>query len=70
MSDGKKSITMKDMCETIVESGLLRYENGSPPTAKEIFNYSFAGELSMVFEWYKEADMRLNIIKTDNPNKE
>ena len=56
-----QKISMKTMCEKIVESNLLQKKDGSSPTAEEIFNYSLAGELFMIFEWYKLA---LLILKT------
>jgi hypothetical protein len=60
-----KSISMKDMCETIVESHLLMRPDGTPPTAEEIFNYSPTGELYMVFEWYEMALILIKINKTE-----
>ncbi|RLI34172.1 hypothetical protein DRO66_09240 [Candidatus Bathyarchaeota archaeon] len=48
-------MTMKDMCEKIVEADFLTDEVGNKPTAEEIFNYSPTGELSQVFEWYNKA---------------
>ena len=49
------NMTMKEMCEYISKSGLLRHEDGSIPTPIEIFNYSPTGELFMIFEWYIKA---------------
>ena len=52
----KNNITMKQMCEHIVKSRILKYKDSEEgPTAEEIFNYSPTGELSSVFEWYEEA---------------
>jgi hypothetical protein len=47
--------TMKEMCDVIVEADFLRKEDGTKPTAEEIFNYSPSGELSQVFFLYYEA---------------
>lgn len=52
-------MTMEKMCEFIFESGLLRREDDSIPTAMEIFNYSPTGELFMIFEWYNMAKAAL-----------
>lgn len=51
--------TMNEMCETIVESGILRKKDGSELTPEEIYNYSPTGELFMIFIWYGEALVRL-----------
>lgn len=49
-------ISLKEMCETIEKSGILkRKDGGSSPTAEEIFNYSPTGELIMIWEWYQVA---------------
>lgn len=48
-------MTMKDMCDTIVESGILKRKDGSSPTSEEIFHYSPTGELFMIFGWYEIA---------------
>ena len=58
LGDGQRmggEMTMKEMCEKIVESDILRKPNGEAPTAREIFEYSPSGELFMVFEWYDKA---------------
>jgi hypothetical protein len=47
-------MTMKDMCEVIEKSGILNTDD-KKPTAREIFEYSSTGELSMVFVWYEVA---------------
>lgn len=63
LGDGQRmggEMTMKEMCEKIVESDILRKPNGEAPTAREIFEYSPSGELFMVFEWY---DMAVEVIK-------
>ena len=55
--------TMEEMCETIVKAKLLKNKDGTEPTAKEIYEYSPAGELSMVFFWYKAAKKKLKVIE-------
>lgn len=52
-------LTMKQMCERIVEADLLEKTDGTKPTAEEIFNYSSTGELSQVFMWYSMANIYL-----------
>lgn len=47
-------VTAKTMCEHIVKAG-FQWQDGSTPTAEEIFKYSPSGELSMLFQWYEEA---------------
>ena len=47
--------TIKEMCETIVKADFLRNQDGSSPTAEQIFNSSPSGELFQVFEWYEDA---------------
>ena len=48
-------MTGKQMCEKIVEADFLRKDDGTAPTADEIWNYSPRGELAMVFIWYLRA---------------
>lgn len=48
-------VTMKEMCETIERSGILKRPDGTSPTAEEIYRYSPTGELFMVFAWYDAA---------------
>lgn len=48
-------MTMKEMCELIARADFLRKDDGTAPTAEEIFNYSPSGELFMVFAWYEKA---------------
>jgi len=55
MKRKKYTMTMKEMCEIIVESGILRKPDGTSPTAREVFDYSPSGELSMVLEWFDTA---------------
>ena len=43
--------TMKEVCETIVEAGILDDGKGGP-TAREIFEYSPTGELVAILGWY------------------
>jgi hypothetical protein len=47
--------TYREMCEAIVEAGILRKRDGSAPTWLEVFEYSPTGELFMVFGWYEMA---------------
>lgn len=54
-------MTFKDMCDTIVESDILKKEDGSSPTSEEIFHHSPTGELFMIFGWY---EMALLVLKT------
>ena len=54
-------MTGKEMCELIVKADFLRKEDGTPPTAEEIWNYSPTGELLMVFEWYQTAKRILDV---------
>ncbi len=54
-----EKITFKDMCDMIVEAGILQKPDGSMPTANEIWNYSPTGETYMIHEWYEEAKMVL-----------
>ena len=49
------SLTMREMCEHIVKSGVLKRKDGQPVTAEAVYNYSPRGELFMVFEWFKIA---------------
>lgn len=49
------TITMKQMCEAIVEADFLRFKDGRKPTPEEVFNYSPSGELYQVFAWYDVA---------------
>ena len=53
--------TMKDMCELIVKSKILNDDDGSGPTAREIYKSSPTGELSQVFIWYEMAKHKLGI---------
>lgn len=46
---------MKQMCEHIESTGVLVCNDGSKPTAVEIFNYSSTGELWKVFIWFDMA---------------
>jgi len=50
-----ESVTMKEMCETIVAADILRYPDGSSPTARQIYESSPSGELFQVFFWYNAA---------------
>jgi hypothetical protein len=54
MTEQKKGISIKDMCEHIVKAGFLRF-HGKAPTAEQIWNYSPTGELYMILEWYEMA---------------
>ncbi len=54
-TDPQNGITMKEMCETIIKADFLRRDDGSAPTAEEIFSYSPTGELFTIFEWYWQA---------------
>lgn len=51
----KTDITMKEMCDEIVRADFLRFEDGSAPTAEQIYKSSPGGDLSSVFFWYYEA---------------
>ena len=62
-------ITFLDMCKVIVKSGILRKQDGTPPTAEEIWNYSPNGELFMIFEWYKVAKKVLSEKATENDSR-
>lgn len=59
----KKSITMREMCETICRSEMFGSKDEGGLTAKEIFNYSPTGELSEIFVWYAIA---CDILKEEN----
>jgi hypothetical protein len=59
-------MTMREMCETIVQSGILKKTDGTAPTAEEIFNYSPTGELFMIFEWYEVAKEKLSLDQQDH----
>ncbi len=48
-------MTGKEMCERIVEAGILRKPDGTAPTAEEVWNSSPSGELAQVAAWYEEA---------------
>lgn len=50
-----ENLTMRDLCEHIVKADILQFNDGTSPTAEEIFNYSPSGELSQVFVWYEIA---------------
>lgn len=48
-------ISLKDMCDKIVEAEILVKADGTAHTAEEIYNYSPTGELAAIFEWYTIA---------------
>ncbi len=53
--------TFQEMCEIIAEANhrrpFLRFvDDGSLPTAEEIFHYSPTGELAKLFDWYEMAE--------------
>ena len=62
-------ITFLDMCKVIVKSGILRKQDGTPPTAEEIWNYSPNGELFMIFEWYAAAEKVLSDKASGNDSR-
>ncbi len=62
--------TGKEMCETIVKADFLRKDDGTAPTADEIWNYSPTGEISMVILWYWEAKEILAQPPVAAPEKE
>ena len=45
---------IKQMCDTIVRSNLLK-RKGVPPTADEIYNDTGGGEAFELFIWYEQA---------------
>lgn len=57
----QEGITVKEICERIVEANILEKPDGSTYTPMEIWNYSSTGELFMIFEWYELACNKLNI---------
>lgn len=54
-TETKTGPTGREMCEKIVEAGILVKPDGSNPTPKEVWEYSPNGELFMVFKWYQMA---------------
>jgi hypothetical protein len=52
-------MTYKEMCETIAAANILKFQDGTQPTAEQIFNYSPTGELFMIPEWYAIAKKKL-----------
>jgi len=48
-------LTLKEMCDKIVEADFLMFKNGERPTAEQIYNSSPNGELSHIYFWYLKA---------------
>lgn len=55
-----KGKTMKEMCEIIAKSKVLKKDDNTYPTSIEIFNYSRTGELFMIWEWYGVAKLKMS----------
>ncbi len=60
-----KKLTTKEMCEVIAKADILKKEDGTAPTPREIYEHSPAGELHMIFEWFVVAKM---VLANDNYN--
>lgn len=58
-----QGVTGEEMCQTIIEAGILQKKDGTKLTTEEVWNYSPTGELFMVFEWYKIAREVLKVRK-------
>jgi hypothetical protein len=56
-----KGLTLKRVCTIIEKSKVLIKNDGTNPTADEIWNYSPTGELFMIWEWWYQAKMKLLI---------
>lgn len=65
-----ETVTMKQMCETIERSAILRRPDGTVPTAEETYQYSPKGELSAIFSWYQSARIRLGMGPSPLPTRE
>jgi len=59
MTDIIEKMTAKEMCEHIERADILIGNDGTKPTAIEIFNYSSTGELFMLQVWYEMACRKL-----------
>jgi len=51
----REHMTMQDLCEVIAKANVLEKADGTPLTAREVFDYSPTGELSDIFFWYPVA---------------
>jgi len=56
-----EQITMKHMCEKIVEAGIVVKKDGSKPTPEDVFKISPSGELWPVFRLYYIALEKLKM---------
>lgn len=70
MKQNSTKITMQEMCTIIANSKILEKQDGTNPTAEEIFNYSSTGELYMIFEWYELAQMTLACLESKSKGEE
>lgn len=56
--------TMKEMCELIVKADIIRKKDGNKFKPEEVYEYSPTGELSMIFDWYNIAKIKMKAEKT------
>ena len=66
----EEPVTGQQMCEAIVEAGLMLKADGTPRTPKEVWEYSPTGELYMVYAMYDVAKRILRNRKAQNTTKE